>query len=464
MMKKILVIDDDLDLCKLLEKFLSKKGYQVQTALQAKYALPLLKKEAFDLVLCDYRLPDASGREMLQKIKSLRPQTLFIMITGYSDVRTAVSILREGAFDYVTKPLYPDEILHTIEEAFQSPPKIEATASPEKKSNPKPAQPSNPAAYVVGSSPASQQVQKHLSLVAPTDMSTLIIGETGTGKEFVAKAIHQQSQRKDKAFVAIDCGALPKELAGSELFGHVKGAFTGALQDKKGSFELAQGGTLFLDEIGNLTYENQVKLLRVLQERKIKRLGGNKNIPVDVRLIAATNEDLSDLIHKEGFREDLYYRINEFKIELKPLRERKPDISLFAEHFLQLSNQQLNKQVQGFSPEVREKFENYYWHGNLRELKNIIKRSVLLSNTPHIELTTLPPEIIHPDTQSPFQSDPLSSETEILDLKTVAENAEKRAIIRALEKTAYNKTKTAEILDIDRKTLYNKLKAYNIDL
>ncbi len=464
-MSKILVIDDDLDLCLLLDKFLSKKGYNVDTALKAKDAIPKLKKKTYDLVLCDYRLPDATGTEMIERIRLLQAEASIIMITGYSDVRTAVSTLRQGAFDYVTKPLYPDEILLTIQEALES----KVPAKPEKtgkdKAPPKPSAPKLKSSdFIVGQSQASQGVKKHIELIAPTDMSALVIGETGTGKEYVARAIHQMSKRTKEVFVAIDCGALPKELAGSELFGHVKGAFTGALKDKIGSFESAHQGTLFLDEIGNLSYENQIKLLRVLQERKIKRLGDTQEKSIDVRLIAATNEELWKAVKAGTFREDLYYRINEFKIELKPLRERPADIPVFADYFLQLANQQLEKTVEGFEPIVAEKLNNYYWHGNLRELKNVIKRSVLLTNDKQVQLDSLPREIVDPEhfrqdsdlIESIFQGD--------MDLKNVAERAERMAIIQVLEKTGNNKSKTAEILKIDRKTLYNKLKAYNIKL
>lgn len=463
-MHKILVIDDDLDLCTLLKKFLTKKGFEIHTSLKAKDALILLKKEKFHLILCDYRLPDASGIEMIQRIKILQPDVLIIMITGYSDVRTAVSTLKQGAYDYVTKPLYPDEILLTIQDALENQSENEDEPSPSPSRIPQPPPKIDRKTFITGKSKASETVQKHINLIAPTNMSTLIIGETGTGKEFVARAIHQQSKRKDQKFIAIDCGALPKELAGSELFGHVKGAFTGALQNKKGSFEVANKGTLFLDEIGNLSYENQMKLLRVLQERKIKRIGTTEDIDIDVRIIAATNEDLSEAIQEGAFREDLYYRINEFKIELKPLRERKADIILYAEHFLKLANQQLEKSVQRFSQEVIEKLTAYYWHGNLRELKNVVKRCVLLSTSDQIQLDSLPQEIISPNYVAPENI--LSSDIveEGLDLKDVAENAERLAIIQVLEKTGNNKSKTAEILNIDRKTLYNKLKSYDINL
>jgi two-component system, NtrC family, response regulator HydG len=466
-MQKILLIDDDRDICLLLERFLSKKDYKVQSCYKGEMAVELLKKEPFDLILCDYRLPDTNGLEMLQRIRILRPEAIVIIITGYSDVRIAVQTLKYGAYDYVTKPLYPDEILLTIKEALQSGRSIgldDAAEDQKKSAETTSRTDADPKGFVPGVSAQSKTVQKHIDLIAPTDMSVIITGETGTGKEFVAKAIHQQSARKDKPFVAIDCGALPKDLAGSELFGHVKGAFTGAVQDKTGSFELANGGSLFLDEIGNLSYENQIKLLRVLQERKIRRVGGTKDIDIDVRILVATNEDLKSAVREGKFREDIYHRLNEFKIELSPIRERKEDIVLFAGHFLRNANRQLNKNVQDFNPEVIDLLQTYYWHGNLRELNNVVKRAVLLCQESQIHAECLPREIIHnePDLGEPNTGTMASAV--VNNLKMASENIEKQVIINMLEKTGYNKTKAAIALNIDRKTLYNKIKAYNIKL
>lgn len=465
-MQRILLIDDDQDICVLLSKFLEKKGFEVYTANSGEAAVKLLRSQNVDLALCDYRLPDTNGIEMLRRIKVLQPNAAVIIITGYSDVRTAVQTFKYGAADYVTKPLYPDEILVTIQEAIAKNRKDQTEN--EEVTNGKPAQrsakQSQASRYIVGRSPQAETVQRYIELIAPSDMSVIIIGETGTGKEFVAQAIHQRSARAGHPFVAIDCGALPKELAGSELFGHMKGSFTGALADKQGSFEVANTGTLFLDEIGNLSYENQIKLLRVLQERKIKRIGSTRDIPIDVRIIAATNEDLYKAVREGRFREDLYHRLNEFKIELSPLRDRKDDIMMFAEHFLQKANETLNKNIRYFSPEVIEKITGYYWYGNLRELNNVIKRAVLLSSGEVVSMESLPHEIISP---GPF-NDRLDGEEVEMDtrnlLKSVSGHAERQAIIDVLEKTGFNKTKAAELLNIDRKTLYNKLKAYNIKL
>lgn len=465
MPQHILVIDDDADICTLLSRFLTKHGYEVATANRGATAKQLLQERSFDLVLCDHRLPDTDSLEMLQHIKAASRHTAVIIITGYSDVRTAVELVRRGAFDYVGKPLYPDEILMRIKEALAS---AGTAASAEEKGTA--AAPKKPLAggvkqdYVQGSGAYAANMASHVMLVAPTDMTVLITGETGTGKEYVAKEIHLQSRRAAKPFVAVDCGALPKDLAGSELFGHVKGAFTGAVGDKRGSFEQAQGGTLFLDEIGNLTYENQVKLLRVLQERRIKRLGDDKDIVVDVRILAATNEDLRTAVAEGRFREDLMHRINEFAIALLPLRDRPEDIPVFAAHFLRKANEQLGKSVEGFDEAVMAKLKTHSWPGNLRELGNVVKRAVLLSNSPRIPLNALPAEVISGEVvrEVPVGAPVAGSAGD--GLRGISHSAEKQAILKALERNGFNKSRTAEMLNIDRKTLYNKLKAFGIEL
>lgn len=458
-MARILIIDDDPDICLLLEKYFSKKGFEATTASNGAGAIEQLKKNRSDVVLCDFKLPDYNGIEILQKIKIIDSSIQVIIITGYSEVRIAVDALKKGAFEYVTKPLYPDEILLTVNNALEkkddpvSPPKAAKNKVKKKAFE-----------FVQGKSQQSLTIQKHIELIAPTDMTVVVLGETGTGKEYVARAIHDRSKRKDAPFVAIDCGALPKELAGSELFGHVKGAFTGAIQDKKGCFELANGGTLFLDEIGNLSYENQIKLLRVLQENMIKKLGGTKDIAVDVRIIVATNENLVEAVKTGDFREDIYHRINEFKIEISPLRERSEDIVIFANYFLNLANEQLSKNIKGFEERVLKHLKSHYWHGNLRELRNVIKRAVLLCQDKKIGIDHLPVEItqpVHDDNQDINVSFNGSIPQ---NLKLVVEEAEKKAILEVLRHTNNNKSKTAEILDVDRKTLYNKLKSYDIDI
>ncbi len=460
-MPRILIIDDDKDICLVLSKFLMKNNYEVDVAHRGDEGLKLLRAHDYTLILCDYRLPDFTGVEMLRKIKLLQPSVAVIIITGYSDVRTAVETFRYGANDYVTKPLYPDELLVTIKETIAKNEKRNSSESeestPEVKRNKSNATPLN---FIVGKSVQSQTVQRYIELIAPSDMSVIINGETGTGKEFVAQAIHRHSKRAGYPFVAIDCGALPKELAGSELFGHIKGAFTGAVSDKQGSFEVANGGTIFLDEIGNLSYENQIKLLRVIQERRIKRIGATKDIPIDVRIIAATNEDLTKSVKEGRFREDLYHRLNEFKIQLSPLRERKEDILIFANYFLDKANQALHKNVKSFSPEVLTQITNYFWYGNLRELNNVVRRAVLLTVGDEVQSDSLPQEIIQAHSSLILPGDLADDSVGLL--KSIAGSAERQAIIDVLEKVNYNKSKAAELLKIDRKTLYNKLKLYNI--
>lgn len=460
----ILVLDDDQDICNLLSRYLTKNGYTVATAGRGSVAKELMAAQRFDLVLCDHRLPDTDGLQMVQHIRATSPKTQVIIITGYSEVRLAVELMRKGAFDYIGKPLYPDELLMRVQDALAINKRTDSSST-------KPAVPggevrtTNNQVYVDGTGASSQNIAKHIALVAPTDMSVLITGETGTGKEFVAKRIHQQSARSNSPFVAVDCGALPKELAGSELFGHTKGAFTGAVTDKPGSFEQAHGGTMFLDEIGNLTYENQVKLLRVLQERKIKRIGGTKDIDVDVRLLIATNEDLNKAVAEGRFREDLLHRIQEFTIHLLPLRERKEDIPLFAQHFVEQANVRLNRQVTGFDDAAMQHLMRHAWSGNLRELGNVVKRAVLLSTGAQISLECLPAMVLSggtTPTAAGAGAVPVAHAEE--GLRGVAHQAEREAILSALERNGFNKSRTAEQLNIDRKTLYNKLRSYGLEV
>lgn len=475
-MKKVLCVDDDTDICLLLSRFLGKNGYSVETAFNGTTALEKLKLEAYDLVICDFRLPDKDGLEMIKAIKSTRPSTQIIIITGYSDVKIAVKAMKYGAFEYVTKPIHPEEILITIKDALNA---SDARTDFPKEANPSAPEPLAKATttrkpsgtatteipglvYVKGESQRSKHIQKLIELVAPTDMTVILLGESGTGKEVAAKAIHGLSKRKNNPFVAVDCGALPAELAASELFGHKKGAFTGAMFDKIGQFEMANGGTLFLDEIGNLSYENQVKLLRVLQERKVRRIGDTKDIEVDIRIIVATNEDLKKAVKEGTFREDIYYRINEFMIELPALRERKDDVILYAQHFLDLANSELDKDVKGISENAMNKFKSYPWPGNLREMKNVIKRATLFAENINIDAQHLPSEIMNPDL-SIMMMEEATEEEDIIDLKTATDRAEKKIILKALAQTGFRKSKTAELLKIDRKTLYNKLVQLGIE-
>jgi two-component system response regulator HydG len=468
MKKKILIIDDDLDMCALLSRFLSKKGFEPEVAHNGAKGLARFSEESFDIVLCDFRLGDKDGKDVLLKIKEIKPETIVIIITGYSDIKTAVDVIKMGAFDYITKPLIPDEVINVIEKALAAPSKELITPAVNAKV------PKNKRQYVisankeflVGQDGETAQVYKQIEIVGGTNYSIILYGESGTGKEVIAKTIHETSNRKNKPFVAMDCGTLSKELAGSELFGHVKGAFTGAISDKEGHFELANGGTLFLDEVVNLSPEIQAALLRVIQERKFKRVGGTKEMDVDVRIIVASNENLQEAYKKGKFREDLYHRFNEFSINLPPLRERKGDIPLFADFFLDKTNQELNKKIEGYEDDVLEMFINYKWPGNLREFRNVVRRAVLLTPSGKINSRVLPLEITRSANQLQSQDTFSKSNTteqvitKDMDLKDAAAKAEYDTIMNVLKEVNFNKTRAAEILKIDRKTLYNKIKIY----
>lgn len=448
-MAKILLIEDDVAFCKLLEKFLIKKTFEVTTAFSAAEAKSNIKSTEFDLIITDLRLPDYDGITLMSEIKMTHPSIPILLMTGYADVSTAVKAIKNGAADYISKPFNPEEVLLVINNALQitddkGPLKTSFFVKSEKKEVK-----INPNKFVKGISKASLKLAEHIQLVSPTTMSVLIIGESGTGKEVIAKSIHENSSRKNTNFIAVDCGSIPKELAASEFFGHIKGSFTGAIQDKIGFFEAANGGTIFLDEIGNLSYENQIQLLRALQERKIKPVGSNKEIEVDIRIITATNEDLREAVKKGDFREDLYHRINEFSIHSPSLVEREEDLMLFSDFFLEKSNLELNKNIIGFSPEVMAIFQNYKWPGNLRELQNCIKRATLLSQGDFIEKAVLPIEFF-------------LNEEKKTTVFSLSEN-EKETILETLHRTNNNKTEAAKLLKINRKTLYNKLKLYGIN-
>ncbi len=483
-MSKILVVDDDNDMCLLLNRFLTRNGYEVAGTNSGAAAIEWMKKNQPDLVLCDFRLEDMTGMVLLGKIKEMHPNAPVIIITGYSDVKDAVEVMKLGAYDYVTKPLFPDEIILTIKKALSAPGKDQgvpraSTPAQSVTTGSTTAQPKTKTVfndnYIMGDSPEFANIIKQIELVGPTNYSVIIYGESGSGKEAIAQQIHNKSKRANKPFVAIDCGALSKELAGSELFGHEKGAFTGALNQKTGSLEYANEGTIFLDEIGNLSYDIQVSLLRVVQERKIRRVGGNKDIELDLRIIVASNEKLWDVARMGKFREDLYHRFNEFSIEVPPLRERKSDIMTFANHFLKMTNAELGKDVKGFTKEVEDIFKNYIWYGNLRELKNVIKRSTLLTDGGYVETRSLPFEIVnfhklqfdtapvqvakpeHIPVSTSVPAQPVSYENK---LKSANLDAEYEVILDALKQANFNKSKAAILLNIDRKTLYNKMKQF----
>ena len=439
-MKHILIVEDDTTFAVMLQTWLSKKKFSVASVSGIAAAKKTLIESSVDLVLCDLRLPDGDGIDLLEWVSNRNVNVPLIVMTSYAAIPSAVQAMKLGARDYISKPVNPEDLLQKINEVFnagvRTGKQIPVSESVPEETN-----------YLEGQSEAARQLYTYVKLVAPTSMSVLINGASGTGKEYVAKRIHQLSKRSEKPFVAIDCGAIPKELAASEFFGHKKGSFTGAIEDKVGAFIEADSGTIFLDEIGNLSYDVQVQLLRVLQERRVKLIGTTTEVKVDVRLIAATNEDLKAAIKSGAFREDLYHRINEFTIYMPHLCERGEDIPLFANFFLDQANRELEKPVPGFLPEAMERISQYTWPGNLREMRNTVMRAALLAQGNPIRVEHLgidmnidkPINILH---------DP---------------DSERTKIVSALQKCSGNKSKAAAMLGIDRKTLYNKLKLYQIE-
>ena len=431
-----LLIEDDITFCLMLKTWLKKKGIQTENASTISSAKNMIERNSYDLILSDLRLPDGSGMDVLEWTHSKKKEIPFIMLTGYADIQTAVDSIKKGAFDYIPKPINPDILLEKIQEALSSKKEAEAPVSIN---------------YIKGNSALSKKLYEYVDIVAPTEMSILITGESGTGKEHIANLIHSKSARKSAPFIAVDCGTIPKELAASEFFGHTKGSFTGAIENKTGYFAMANGGTLFLDEIANLSSETQMQLLRALQEKKIRPVGSNDDIRVDVRIIAATNENLSETVGVK-FRDDLYHRLNEFSIQVPSLRERDEDIALFSNYFLNEGNQEFKKEVIGFTDEAMEIIQKYHWSGNLREMKNVIKRSVLLTTEQYISADILPQELKNKKSEE-INSNALHDE-----------EFEKSQILKALEMCNNNKSQAALLLKIDRKTLYNKLKLYNMNL
>ena len=445
MSKKILIVDDDVAFGVMLKSWFQKNNWETVLASNLEQALISSKAAQFDLILSDLRLPDGDGIMFLTALRERKILTPFIIMTGYADVQTAVNAIKLGAFDYLKKPITPTMLEQKIVSALNQ---DMAHAADMPKS--KPAIPTQ--TMVKGNSQVIQRVYKHVALVAPTKMSVLILGESGTGKEYIARMIHEQSGRKDKPFIAVDCGSLSQELAPSELFGHLKGSFTSAIADKRGVFEEAKGGTVFLDEVGNLPYEVQKQLLRALQEQKVRPVGSTQDINVDVRIIAATNEDLEKAIENGAFREDLYHRINEFSIEVPPLRDRIDDLREFAYYFLQQADDELGKDVKGISAEAIDILKQHRWDGNLRELRNVIRRAALFAENEEITAENLP--VLVSRRQKDNNDDDMA----------LRPGDEKEQILAALRKARGNKTVTAKLLQIDRKTLYNKMHLYGIEL
>lgn len=462
-MDSLLIVEDDIAYSTMMQTWLRKKGFDVDKVSSVKAAVKIINSDKqYHLVLSDLRLPDHDGLFLLDWMRKSDINIPFIVMTSYAEVQNAVLAMKSGANDYIAKPVQPDILLQKIHDAINAAnrtdtsetapaPKEEKTGifSSANNSNAGEDESSTPSRYIEGTSEVSRQLYDYVRLVAPTPMSVLILGASGTGKEYVAHRIHELSQRKDKPFFALDCGAIPKDVAASEFFGHAKGAFTGAVTDKKGAFEVANGGTLFLDEVGNLSYDVQVQLLRAIQERKIRPLGSTKEIDVDIRLVCATNENLEKAVAEGTFREDLYHRINEFTIYMPALKDRGTDIFLFANLFLRLANEELGRNIIGFDAKASEMLMRYEWPGNLRELNNVVKRSVLLCRGDKIGVEQLNMSMTNTSTRP-----------KDLSLHNIDE--EKERILSALRSCGGNKSKAAILLGVDRKTLYNKLQKYGI--
>lgn len=462
-MDSLLIVEDDIAYSTMMQTWLRKKGFDVDKVSSVKAAVKIINSDKqYHLVLSDLRLPDHDGLFLLDWMRKSGINIPFIVMTSYAEVQNAVLAMKSGANDYIAKPVQPDILLQKIHDAINAAnrtdtsetapaPKEEKTeiVSSANNTNTGEDESSTPSRYIEGTSEVSKQLYDYVRLVAPTPMSVLILGASGTGKEYVAHRIHELSQRKDKPFFALDCGAIPKDMAASEFFGHAKGAFTGAVTDKKGAFEVANGGTLFLDEVGNLSYDVQVQLLRAIQERKIRPLGSTKEIDVDIRLVCATNENLEKAVAEGTFREDLYHRINEFTIYMPALKDRGTDIFLFANLFLRLANEELGRNIIGFDAKASEMLMRYEWPGNLRELNNVVKRSVLLCRGDKIGVEQLNMSMTNTSTRP-----------KDLSLHNIDE--EKERILSALRSCGGNKSKAAILLGVDRKTLYNKLQKYGI--
>ena len=462
-MKQILIVEDDLAFGTMLQTWLKKKGFDVEKVTNVGAAARWLTEggaDSVNLILSDLRLPDHDGLFLLTWMRKRNIAVPFIVMTHYAEVQNAVLAMKSGAADYIAKPVQPDILLQKINDALQAASAATPVSQPvSAASAPVSASSTNAAAscttanasasvpkYLEGKSEASRQLYDYVRLVAPTPMSVLILGASGTGKEYVARRIHELSARKDKPFFALDCGAIPKDVAASEFFGHKKGAFTGADADKRGAFEVANGGTLFLDEVGNLSYDVQVQLLRALQERRIRPVGGDREMKVDIRLVCATNENLEQAVAEGRFREDLYHRINEFTIYMPQLRERGNDIFLFADLFIRQANAELQRQVDGLDAAAAELLVQHSWPGNLRELNNVMKRAVLLARGRQITAAELQ------QAMGPVRQNAVPTLHDAAD--------ERQRIEEALRQTGGNKAKAARLLGIDRKTIYNKMGIY----
>jgi len=454
---KILVVDDEQSMREFLDIMLKKEGYKVSLASNGDEVMKYIDKDIFDLVLLDIRMPKMDGIAVLKKIKSTSPETVVIMITAYASADTAIKAMKEGAYDYITKPFKVDEIKLIIKNALEKKHLQKENVLLKQVVRDR---------YVfdniIGQSPKMLALYDLLEKVAPTKTNVLITGESGTGKELVAKAIHYNSPRKEKPFVTLNCGAIPEALLESELFGHMKGAFTDAIATKKGLFEMADEGTIFLDEISELPLMMQVKLLRVLQDREFKRVGGTEDIRVDVRIIAATNKDLERAVKEKRFREDLFYRLNVIQIKLPSLRERREDIPVLAAHFLKRYSEELNKNISRISPEALHLLLNYEYPGNVRELQNIIERAVALGTDQELTATNLRSYL---DEQIHTKKGVIDLEipNEGIDLEKVVEDLERTLLVKALDKTMGIKKKAAELLHINFRSMRYRLEKYGLN-
>ena len=474
-MKKVLIVDNQISTCELLQKFLSQNNYEVETITQGNPALNMIGKVKFDVIICEYRLPDIGGGDFFEKVLKIHPSVSMIFMSREVNLKNAVDLIKRGAYNYLTKPLNPDELLEALQDCNQPNESQAPNTTPQEKRPILQEEGINHEfGFVVGKSKKVLEMISQIKRVGATNYTVIIEGDTGTGKESVARLIHKVSDRFNKPFVAVDCGSLSKEIARSELFGHEKGSFTGAITKKTGLFELANGGTIFLDEIANLSPETQMALLRALQEKVIRKIGGTNEVPIDVRVIAATNEDLIVKSGSTGFREDLFYRLSEFILKVPTLKERISDLQLFIDFFLNQTCEELKVEQPKLSEEVKDIFYNYDWPGNIRELKNVIRRACLFvendnyiykSALPHALLKTIAPSAPsqlngHSKANTGMQVVP--QEMEDHDLKSAARQAESTRIMEVLQKVNFNKTKAAEILNIHRKTLYSKLKVMEI--
>jgi len=457
-LSQILLIDDEAHNRDALSLLLTHAGYQVQTAESGEQALEILRKTPFEIVVTDLFLPGVSGIDILKKVKEDSPYTNVILITGNASAESAVEAMKEGAFDYITKPLNFEKLKILVAKALEKSRLVAENLYLRQQLRGK---------YkfdrIIGNSPAMQQVFSRMEKIVHTDSTILILGESGTGKELVAKAIHFNGPRREKPFIAINCGAIPAELLESELFGHVRGSFTGAVADKPGKFEAANGGTIFLDEIGTMPMHLQMKLLRVLQEHEVERVGTSKRIKLNVRVISATNANIEDEVKRGAFREDLYYRLNVIPILLPPLRERREDIALLARHFLLKSCKEMNRPLMSISPAAMQALEAYDWPGNVREMENVIERSVALTDGEIIERSDLPASIGGTDDETvPGLPCPKVTEDGV-DMVRIIEAIERRMIAEALELSDGVKARAAGLLGINRTTLVEKIKRHALE-